>query len=154
MKRCIPVFVLTFTLIACSNTTDGSPQSTSTTTKITTTYATSTSLTTRTTTQKVESTQATPVAEQPYTPPAQTTFDPNSADGYGPNQKLPPLCERFPGQFDCNGNPIAPAAAPSECVGFGCSPEQDAELARIEHGTTAQFWDCMNAGGTEESCLQ
>ena len=28
-------------------------------------------------------------------------FDPNSADGYGPNQELPPLCVRFPGQFPC-----------------------------------------------------
>jgi hypothetical protein len=24
------------------------------------------------------------------------TFDPNSGDGYGPNQPLPPLCVRFP----------------------------------------------------------
>ncbi|MCF8605173.1 hypothetical protein L5I01_17605 [Gordonia sp. HY442] len=29
----------------------------------------------------------------------QPTFDPNSADGYGPNQKLPPLCERFPQDY-------------------------------------------------------
>jgi hypothetical protein len=29
------------------------------------------------------------------------TFDPNSADGYGPNQPLPPLCIRFPGQYSC-----------------------------------------------------
>jgi hypothetical protein len=27
--------------------------------------------------------------------------DPNSADGYGSNQILPPLCVRFPGQFTC-----------------------------------------------------
>ena len=27
--------------------------------------------------------------------------DPNSADGYGPNQDLPPLCVRFSGQFPC-----------------------------------------------------
>ena len=27
--------------------------------------------------------------------------DPNSADGYGSNQQLPPLCIRFPGQFPC-----------------------------------------------------
>ncbi|MGO8851262.1 hypothetical protein [Mycobacterium sp.] len=27
--------------------------------------------------------------------------DPNSADGYGSNQTLPPLCIRFPGQFPC-----------------------------------------------------
>jgi hypothetical protein len=29
------------------------------------------------------------------------TFDPNSADGYGPNQPLPPLCVRFPDQYNC-----------------------------------------------------
>jgi hypothetical protein len=29
------------------------------------------------------------------------TFDPNSADGYGPNQPLPPLCVRFPDQYIC-----------------------------------------------------
>lgn len=29
------------------------------------------------------------------------TFDPNSADGYGPNQLLPPLCVRFPSQYQC-----------------------------------------------------
>jgi hypothetical protein len=29
------------------------------------------------------------------------TFDPNSADGYGPNQPLPPKCIRFPGQYSC-----------------------------------------------------
>jgi len=27
------------------------------------------------------------------------TFDPNSGDGYGPNQKLPPLCARFPSDY-------------------------------------------------------
>jgi hypothetical protein len=27
--------------------------------------------------------------------------DPNSADGYGSNQQLPPLCIRFLGQFTC-----------------------------------------------------
>jgi hypothetical protein len=29
------------------------------------------------------------------------TFDPNSADGYGPTQLVPPLCVRFPDQYDC-----------------------------------------------------
>ena len=29
------------------------------------------------------------------------TFDPDGADGYGPNQPLPPLCIRFPGQYSC-----------------------------------------------------
>jgi hypothetical protein len=29
------------------------------------------------------------------------TFDPNSADGYGPNQPLPPLCIRFPDEYTC-----------------------------------------------------
>ncbi|WP_299570726.1 hypothetical protein [uncultured Williamsia sp.] len=29
------------------------------------------------------------------------TFDPNSGDGYGPNQPLPPLCVRFPDQYTC-----------------------------------------------------
>lgn len=29
------------------------------------------------------------------------TFDPNSADGYGPNQPFPPLCVRFPDQYRC-----------------------------------------------------
>lgn len=29
------------------------------------------------------------------------TFDPNSADGYGPNQPLPPKCVRFPDQYQC-----------------------------------------------------
>jgi hypothetical protein len=29
------------------------------------------------------------------------TFDPNSADGYGSNQPLPPLCVRFPDQYTC-----------------------------------------------------
>lgn len=31
------------------------------------------------------------------------TFDPNSADGYGPTQLVPPLCVRFPDQYDCAG---------------------------------------------------
>jgi hypothetical protein len=29
------------------------------------------------------------------------TFDPNSADGYGPNQPLPLKCVRFPDQRKC-----------------------------------------------------
>lgn len=29
------------------------------------------------------------------------TFDPNSGDGYGPNQPLPPLCVRFPQDYQC-----------------------------------------------------
>jgi hypothetical protein len=29
------------------------------------------------------------------------TFDPDSGDGYGPNQPLPPLCVRFPDQYTC-----------------------------------------------------
>jgi hypothetical protein len=29
------------------------------------------------------------------------TFDPSSADGYGPNQPLPPKCVRFPDQYTC-----------------------------------------------------
>ena len=29
------------------------------------------------------------------------TYDPNSADGYGPNQPLPPLCVRFPDKYTC-----------------------------------------------------
>ncbi len=29
------------------------------------------------------------------------TFDPDSGDGYGPNQPLPPLCVRFPDDYDC-----------------------------------------------------
>ena len=29
------------------------------------------------------------------------TFDPTSADGYGPNQPLPPKCVRFPDQYTC-----------------------------------------------------
>lgn len=29
------------------------------------------------------------------------TFDPDSGDGYGPNQPLPPLCVRFPDQYNC-----------------------------------------------------
>jgi hypothetical protein len=29
------------------------------------------------------------------------TFDPNSADGYGGNQPLPPTCVRFPDQYTC-----------------------------------------------------
>lgn len=31
----------------------------------------------------------------------QPTYDPNSGDGYGPNQPLPPLCVRFPDQYQC-----------------------------------------------------
>lgn len=30
------------------------------------------------------------------------TFDPNSADGIGPNQPMPPLCIRFPDQYNCS----------------------------------------------------
>ncbi|MBE7338091.1 membrane lipoprotein lipid attachment site-containing protein [Corynebacterium aurimucosum] len=30
-----------------------------------------------------------------YTP----TYDPNSGDGYGPDQQLPPLCQRFPSEY-------------------------------------------------------
>jgi hypothetical protein len=29
------------------------------------------------------------------------TLDPHSADGYGPNQPLPPKCARFPDQYNC-----------------------------------------------------
>lgn len=29
------------------------------------------------------------------------TFDPNSADGYGPNQEIPPFCVRFPSDTQC-----------------------------------------------------
>lgn len=29
------------------------------------------------------------------------TFDPNSADGYGPNQEIPPFCVRFPSNPQC-----------------------------------------------------
>jgi hypothetical protein len=29
------------------------------------------------------------------------TYDPDSGDGYGPNQPLPPLCVRFPDQYSC-----------------------------------------------------
>ena len=29
------------------------------------------------------------------------TFDPDSADGYGPNQELPPFCDRFPDHETC-----------------------------------------------------
>ena len=29
------------------------------------------------------------------------TFDPNSADGYGPNQEIPPFCVRFPSDPQC-----------------------------------------------------
>lgn len=94
--------------------------------------------------------QPSPVAQVPESP----TFDPNSADGYGPSQELPPLCERFPGQYDCDGNPIPQQPAPGECVGFGCSPEQDAELAEVEGNATTLFWECMQAGGTEETCRQ
>ena len=92
-----------------------------------------------------------PSQDEPAAPPAaqQPTFDPNSADGYGPNQALPPFCERFPHDPSCQ-----PPAASDECVGFGCSPEQDAELAEVEGDVTARFWDCMAAGGTEQTCLQ
>ncbi|MGV0391520.1 hypothetical protein [Corynebacterium phoceense] len=31
-----------------------------------------------------------------YTP----TYDPNSGDGYSPDQQLPPLCQRFPSEYD------------------------------------------------------
>ncbi|MGV3159824.1 hypothetical protein ACEE23_01815 [Corynebacterium sp. 32222D000AT] len=50
--------------------------------------------------------EATPVEEQAPVEeaPAGPTFDPNSADGYGPNQQLPPLCERFPNDPDCGGS--------------------------------------------------
>lgn len=82
--------------------------------------------------------------------PAAPTFDPNSADGYGPDQALPPLCERFPGEFDCEGNPIPQ----DQCIGYGCSPEQDAEIAQMEGDATTNFWACMEAGGTEETCRQ
>lgn len=86
----------------------------------------------------------------PPAAPAVPTFDPNSADGYGPDQALPPLCERFPGEFDCEGNPIPQ----DQCIGYGCSPEQDAEIAQMEGDATTNFWACMEAGGTEETCRQ
>jgi hypothetical protein len=39
------------------------------------------------------------------------TFDPDSADGYGPHQKVPPLCIRFPAQYSCpTGTPSATPA--------------------------------------------
>lgn len=37
--------------------------------------------------------------EQPITPWQSATFDPDSGDGYGPNQQLPPLCVRFPQDY-------------------------------------------------------
>lgn len=49
---------------------------------------------------------------------------------------------------------IDPAQTAVECIGFGCSPEQDAELAEAEGNATALFWECMDAGGSEETCLQ
>lgn len=40
--------------------------------------------------------------------------DPNSADGYGPNQTLPPICIRFPKNNPCpTGTPPAGATASS-----------------------------------------
>lgn len=32
---------------------------------------------------------------------SEPTFDPDSADGYGPNQELPPFCDRFPDHETC-----------------------------------------------------
>lgn len=97
---------------------------------------------------------ATPTAvtnyQAPAAPSAPTTpsIDPNSGDGYGPGQMLPPFCERFPNDPSC----LPPAS--QECAGFGCSPEQDAILSQNEGDATAKFWACMQAGGTQESCLQ
>lgn len=90
------------------------------------------------------------VVEEQAEVPAAPTLDPNSADGYGPDQALPPLCERFPGQFYCDGTPIPQ----DQCIGYGCSPEQDAEIAQMEGDATTNFWACMEAGGTEDACRQ
>ncbi|AHI21720.1 hypothetical protein [Corynebacterium vitaeruminis] len=44
-------------------------------------------------------TRTTPTRTAPTA--ASPTFNPDSADGYGPDQELPPLCVRFPDQYKC-----------------------------------------------------
>ena len=38
-----------------------------------------------------------------YATQSAPTFNPDSADGYGPDQMLPPFCERFPSEPSCAG---------------------------------------------------
>lgn len=42
------------------------------------------------------------------------TVDPNSADGYGPNQQVPPLCIRFPAQYSCPAG--TPSVSPAKTI--------------------------------------
>lgn len=162
MKRFFPIIATVALLAGCTGSPEPAGPATSTTATLTSS-ATSTSKPTpisSATSSIPVSTQA-PVQEQQPIPdpdqdeyvspaaPAQPTFNPDSADGYGPDQALPPFCERFPHDQSCQ-----PPAAVEECIGFGCSPEQDAELAEMEGDATAKFWDCMAAGGTEQTCLQ
>lgn len=44
--------------------------------------------------------EAVPLGEfVPAAPYAEPTFNPDSGDGYGPDQPLSPACVRFPDQF-------------------------------------------------------
>lgn len=42
-----------------------------------------------------------PESQQRMETPSTPTFNPDSGDGYGPNQTLPPLCERIPDAEQC-----------------------------------------------------
>lgn len=109
MKRLIPLlFALPLVLSACQS--EGSPAPAESTTS---TSSSVTSSSSSVTSSSVESTSEEPtqVDQEPEDAPAPVeetpagpTFDPNSADGYGPNQQLPPLCERFPNDPDCGGS--------------------------------------------------
>jgi hypothetical protein len=80
------------------------------------------------------------------------TFDPNSADGYGPNQPLPPLCVRFPDPYTYGPVVVDPhqlgGTAP-ECSSGGCTtsaPDSEGEVRQ-------QAWagcrsHCYGPGGT------
>lgn len=137
-------------LVSCGNADEQQPTPTPTTTTSSNSETTTSSSSSTTVATSSESVPEAPVVvqDEPVPAPAPApapgpavsspTFNPDSADGYGPDQRLPPLCERFPGEFDCNDNPIPPQPS-GECIGYGCSPEQDAELNRAEAEANNQY---------------
>lgn len=112
---------------AYSSPSSTSPPAPSTTVTVTVTPTTPAAVAPPTTQEQTEQTEQTEQPTQEQTPVAQCnngavindgggnyttcengqwvavrpTFDPNSGDGYGPNQPLPPLCVRFPDQYTC-----------------------------------------------------
>ncbi|CQD11791.1 lipoprotein [Mycobacterium lentiflavum] len=84
------------------------------------------------------------------------TFDPDSADGYGPNQVLPPFCIRFPAKYSCpTGTPSASAAAsiPGEGtfrIGVDIPPGTYKSLGGSSPGRTCYWFRHATVGGSND----